>query len=281
MVIEKDTILYVLTKSQEYLKSKLVSSYRLDAELLLADTLKMNRVNLYTKFDQKLTEEQKNIYRDKIKQRGTHKPVAYILGNKNFYKYNFLVNENVLIPRPETEELVEWVLQENTDNEIEVLDLATGSGCIAICLSKERPNWKLAASDISGPALEVAKENIKLHNVQIEVIQSDLFKNLNSKKFSLIVSNPPYIPIEEKESLETDVKDFEPHLALFLNRPLEFYQNFLEQAKNFLEPQGKIYIETHHNWANIIQELAKKLSYKNIVIKKDLSHKERFIRLEL
>lgn len=278
---EKDTILYVLTKSQEYLKSKSIPSPRLDAEVLLADTLGMNRVSLYAKFDQKLSEEQKDNYRLKIKDRGNHKPVAYITGNKYFYKLNFLVNEFVLIPRPETEELVEWVLLDNKESEFSVLDLCTGSGCIAISLIKERPEWKVTASDISTDALSVAKENVSLHGVFIHFLESDLFANFPDQKFSCIVSNPPYIPIQEKDSLDPDVKDFEPHLALFLEDPNSFYQRLLREAMNFLQPGGRFYLETHPEWANFIQEMAKNLGYSNASIRKDLSKKDRFLLLEL
>jgi release factor glutamine methyltransferase len=279
---EKDTILYVLTKSQEFLKSKSIPNPRLDAEILLAEVLNLSRVLLYAKFDQKLTEEQKDIYRNKIKDRGEHKPVAYILGKKSFYKYDFKVSPDVLIPRPETEELIEWVLQENPPTpRIEVLDLCTGSGCIGICLSKERSEWKLSASDLSPSALEVARQNASLLQANLDFFESDLFSHLPPQKFAVIVSNPPYIPIEEKESLESDVKDFEPHLALFLENPLDFYKNLLISAKSFLRESGKFYLETHPLWAAQVQKMALDLQYSSAVIRKDLSKKERFLRLDV
>ncbi len=280
MHAEKDTILYVLTKSQEYLKSKNILQPRLDAEVLLADILGLQRIHLYTKFDLKLSEAQKDIYRQRIKERGIRKPVAYIIGKKHFFKSVFLVNSNVLIPRPETEELVEWVLSENQKETLKVLDLCTGSGCIAISLKIERPNWKLFASDVSKEALIVARENSQILNSSIEAFfESDLFNSIPPQEYDLIVSNPPYIPISEKEILEEDVLNFEPHIALFLNDPDFFWEKLLSSSINYLRKSGIIYLETHPSYAEKIIQLGKKIGFQEGTIKRDLSQKFRFVKL--
>jgi release factor glutamine methyltransferase len=279
---EKDTILYVLTKSQEYLKTKGILNPRLDAEILLSELLSLQRIKLYTNFERKLTEPEKDQYRDKIKRRGNNEPVAYIVGKKSFYKSEFQVNSSVLIPRPETEELLEWILSENSLSNRTVLDLGTGSGCIAISLKLERPEWDVTALDISDDALQLAIENSNqlLGEGKISFLKSDWFSKIENIKFSIIVSNPPYIPLNEKDSLMKDVLQFEPHLALFLENPEEFYKMFLEKSKESLESNGKIYLETHHDWAIKIQEIGNSLGLKSEV-RQDISKKNRMVKLTI
>jgi release factor glutamine methyltransferase len=279
---EKDTILYVLTKSQEYLKTKGILNPRLDAEILLSELLSLQRIKLYTNFERKLTEPEKDQYRDKIKRRGNNEPVAYIVGKKSFYKSEFKVNSSVLIPRPETEELLEWILSENSLSSRTVLDLGTGSGCIAISLKLERPEWDITALDISDDALKLAIENSNqlLGEGKISFLKSDWFSKIENIKFSIIVSNPPYIPLNEKDSLMKDVLQFEPHLALFLKNPEEFYKMFLEKSKESLESNGKIYLETHHDWAIKIQEIGNSLGLKS-EIRQDISKKNRMVKLTI
>ena len=281
--MEKDSILYVLTKSQEYLGKRQIPNPRLDAELILSDVLNLERIKLYSNFDKKLSEPQKDIYREKIKARGEFKPVSYIIGFKNFYKSVFSVNESVLIPRPETEELVEWVSKEiSPDLNLEVLDLCTGSGCIGISLKKDFPNINILLSDISKDALVVASENAKkiLPDEKITIIESDLFDSFSSDhQFDLIVSNPPYIPDAEKNTIMPDVLNFEPHLALFLTEPIHFYKRLLSGVMKHLKEGGSFYMETHSDWANIVSQMSNELGFKTSLIKKDLSNKERFVKL--
>ncbi len=280
---EKDTILYVLTKSQEYLKSSGISSPRLDAEVLLSEVLGIERIRLYSNFDRKLSESEKDKYRAFIKERSTSKPVAYITQKKAFYKSIFYVNESVLIPRPETEELVDWVLSEASQDEFEILDLGTGSGCIGISIQQSKPNWKVFISDISKDALGVAKKNsLEILGKELYSFQSDLFASIpETQKFDRIVSNPPYIPISEKSQIMKDVLDFEPHLALFLEDSESFFLNFLQQAKMRLKSQGKIYLEIHPEFSKKIQEISKDLHYSSCTIKQDFSNKDRMVRIEL
>lgn len=281
--MEKDTILYVLTKSQEFLGKKQIPNPRLDAELILSQVLNMERIKLYSNFDRKLSEPEKDIYREKIKARGEFKPVAYILGNKNFYKSNFSVNEAVLIPRPETEELVEWVSKEiSSDRNLSVLDLCTGSGCIGISLKKDFPSLDLTLSDISKHALEIAMKNSEkiLPDSKFTFLESDLFDSFQDDlQFDLIVSNPPYIPIEEKNTIMADVVNFEPHLALFLEEPESFYLRLLSGVSKHIKGAGSFYIETHSDWANKVAEMSTQFGFKTGLVKKDLSNKDRFVKL--
>jgi len=280
---EKDTILYIISKSQEFLKSKGIPNPRLDVEILLSDQLGLERIKLYSNFDKKLTEEEKDTFREKIKSRSTFKPVAYIIGKKSFYQSEFHVNPSVLIPRPETEELIEWVLMENSVvGNKRVLDMGTGSGCIAITLKLQRPKWEVSGVDISEQAINTATENANriLTEGSVNLIQSNWYSNLKDQKFHIIISNPPYIPLNEKSLIMPDVLNYEPHLALFVENPYEFYVSFLKNSLSYLEDSGKIYMETHPDWAEKICEIGKEFGYKS-EIKNDYSNKKRMVRLIL
>ncbi|MBM9500040.1 peptide chain release factor N(5)-glutamine methyltransferase [Leptospira sp. 201903071] len=280
-----DSILSLLKKSEEFLKKKEISSARLDAEILLADLLNLQRVKLYVNFERLLNETEKNAYRERIVERSKNKPTSYITGQKAFYNSLFYVNENVLIPRPETEELVEKILLDFKDEakEIKVLDLCTGSGCIGISLKIARNDWNLSLSDISKEALEVAEKNtiqILGDTNHIQFFESDLFSSIpRESKFDLIATNPPYIPNSDKESMMKDVVDYEPHLALFLENPKEFLMNLIEAAYSYLNPGGKFYMETLPSLANILVTESIDKGWTNGKMEKDLSGKDRFVIL--
>lgn len=279
--MEKDTILYVLTKSKEYLEQKNIPNPRLDAEVLLADTLQLERIKLYSNFDRKLTETEKDNYRVKIKSRADFKPVSYLTNKKGFYKFVFYVNEAVLIPRPETEELVEWCLSfsKPEDNQ-KVLDLGTGSGCIGISIQLERPNFKVEFSDISESALEIAKRNFAELVTEKEFIfyHSDLFDKID-QKYSLIISNPPYIPFKEKDSMMADVVSYEPHTALFVEDILSFHRKLFRAAKLRLTSDGILFLETHPEYIDEIAKIGLEEEFNEFTIKKDYSNKKRFLKL--
>lgn len=281
--MQKDTILYVLTKSQEYLSKRNIPSSRLDAELLLADTLNFTRVKLYTHFDMLLNESEKDSYRKKVKERGQFKPVAYILNKKSFYKSDFYVNESVLIPRPETEELVEWVSSEMPlSKEMDVLDLCCGSGCIGISLKHDHSCITVSFSDISTKALEVAQKNsteILKEKSNHHFIESNLLESFPKEQaFDVIVCNPPYIPETEKPTIMPDVLNYEPHIALFLSNPISFYNQLLSQSFLHLKENGLLYVETHHEWAKIIMDLSSSIGFLKASIRKDFSGKDRFVK---
>ena len=216
-----------------------------------------------------------------------HTPVQYVLNEAWFYKMKFFVNENVLIPRPETEELVEWIINDlknaGADSKAtNIIDIGTGSGCIAIALKKELKNLFVSALDASDFALEVARKNSKDLNAEINFLHFD-FLNENEwqllHKFDIIVSNPPYIPLKEKDLLAKNVTQYEPEIALFVkdNDPFIFYKKIAEFSKTHLKPQGKIYVEVHETYANEVKNIFENSGYKS-EIKKDIYGKERMVK---
>lgn len=213
-----------------------------------------------------------------------HKPVQYVLGEAWFYNMKLKVNEHVLIPRPETEELVELVLTHVTTNQIAeptILDIGTGSGCIAIALKKNIPIAIVTAIDISGEALLMAKENAINQGTTIQFFQTDFLSEVQwtgLSKYDIIISNPPYIPISEKVKLDINVTAFEPHQALFVpdKSPLLFYEKIVEFGKTHLKPAGKIFMETHEDYAQKTADLFSSF-YNEVTIKKDIFGKERMV----
>ncbi|UEG51250.1 peptide chain release factor N(5)-glutamine methyltransferase [Ferruginibacter lapsinanis] len=214
-----------------------------------------------------------------------HKPIQYVLGEAWFYKMKFNVNEHVLIPRPETEELVQLITNDEiriTNNKsLRIVDIGTGSGCIAIALKKEIPGATVTAIDISDNALAVAKENALMNNTvvnfqQLNFIDENLWGDIPS--FDIIVSNPPYIPVTEKEQLDKNVTGYEPHLALFVpdNTPLLFYEKIALFGKSHLHNNGKIFVETHENFAKETAAMFAQ-SYQQVEIIKDIFGKQRMV----
>ncbi|MEZ4853797.1 peptide chain release factor N(5)-glutamine methyltransferase [Flavobacterium sp.] len=231
------------------------------------------------------------------------KPIQYILGEAWFYGLLFKVNENTLIPRYETEELVEWIIKSQKSKvesqkcvissgvEMSILDIGTGTGCIPISLKTNLPQAEVFAIDISEKALEVAKQNAKNNNVDVNFIQADILKveNLDSlltfnfqlsTKLDVIVSNPPYVRNLEKEEIKKNVLDYEPHLALFVedNDALLFYRKIAQLAKKSLKPNGFLFFEINQYLGKETIELLEKLGFKNIELRKDLKGNDRMIK---
>lgn len=185
----------------------------------------------------------------------THQPAQYIIGTADFYDHTFQVDERVLIPRQETEELVSLILAENNDSTCSVLDIGTGSGAIAISLAYARTSWDLTASDISKEALEVAMENARLLQTDVTFIHSDCFDNI-SGKYDIIVSNPPYISEQDKKEVAVNVLSSEPHLALFAaDDGTAIYQKIATKAGNYLSKKGKIYLEIGYKQGRVVQKI--------------------------
>lgn len=223
-------------------------------------------------------------------------PIQYIIGETEFYGLNFKVNKNVLIPRPETEELVEWVIKvyKNKNTEIKILDIGTGSGCIAIALAKNLPNAKIYALDISENALKVAKQNAVLNNVEVNFFKGDILKmeqegfdeetfgdlGIEAFKFDVIVSNPPYIRVQEKIQMKNNVLNNEPHLALFVKDedPLLFYNVISDFARLKLKDEGLLFFEINEYLGNDMIRLLKDKQFKNIELKQDIFKKDRMIK---
>jgi len=215
----------------------------------------------------------------------TGEPVQYILGYTEFYGLPFKVNSSVLIPRPETEELVEWVLTsvDKSQPEINILDIGTGSGCIAISLKKNLSKAQVSAIDISTGALDVAKQNAVLNEVEVKFIEADI---LNPSNFNLqpvieiIISNPPYVTLYDKSQMHTNVTDFEPHTALFVpeDNPLLFYKAIADFAVEKLKPNSLLFLEINESLGNETVEMLKVKGFKNIELRKDMSGRDRMIK---
>ena len=231
----------------------------------------------------------KNIISELKKQR----PVQYILGETEFYGLRFLVNENTLIPRPETEELVELIIEstnyELRNTKLKVLDIGTGSGCIAISLAKHLPTSEVFAIDVSEEALAVAKKNAELNKVAIDFISTNIldvvtlsaFAGLD-KQFDIIVSNPPYVRNLEKDEIKPNVLEYEPHLALFVDDidPLLFYRKIAELAKKNLNENGKLYFEINQYLGKETIKLLEDFGFRNVELKKDIYGNDRMISCE-
>jgi release factor glutamine methyltransferase len=235
-------------------------------------------VNKYTAF----SEEQRKLAESFIIKLKKNVPIQYILGETEFYGLNFNVNESVLIPRPETEELVEWVRKENDKNANQnILDIGTGSGCIAISLKNEFKKADIDAFDISDAALEIAKSNSKRNNLVVNFSNVDILNVLDlNKKWDIIVSNPPYIPENEKDEILPNVLEHEPHLALFVPDydPLIFYIHIAQFAKKHLTKNGKLYFEIHREAGMKCSNLLVEQGFTNIELRKDISGNDRMIR---
>ena len=227
---------------------------------------------------QEVTEEEEVFVQGIFQQLVAHKPAQYIIGQADFYGMQLKVDERVLIPRPETEELVELILAENPETNLSVLDIGTGSGAIALALAKNRPNWSVVAADISQDALDLASENAKNQNLQIFLKKSDCFTEI-SEKYDIIVSNPPYISREDASEVGLNVLYSEPHLALFADEDgLAIYRRIAEDVKDYLKDGGKIYLEIGYKQGQSVPELFRKyLPEKRVRTLKDQFGQDRMV----
>ncbi|BAG83481.1 peptide chain release factor N(5)-glutamine methyltransferase [Candidatus Azobacteroides pseudotrichonymphae] len=213
------------------------------------------------------------------------RPIQYILGETEFYGIQLVVNENVLIPRPETEELVDLIIKKialHNFSHCTILDIGTGSGCIALALAKYLPDTKIYALDISGKALEVARQNAQMNEMKVIFFQQDIFSPLTQfcpTSFSVIVSNPPYITISEKKNLLPNILHYEPHQALFVPKefPLIFYDRIADIGKQYLTANGLLFFETHAFFGQTVSSMLQKKGYQNVELFKDISGKDRMV----
>jgi len=218
---------------------------------------------------------------DIAKTLSTGKPIQQILQKAWFYKDEYFINEHVLIPRSETEELVDLIINENINAKLSLLDIGTGSGCIPLAIKKLKPQWEIHAIDISLKALEVASKNAKLLNREINFFHHDILTDLLDKnqKFDIIVSNPPYITKIETHTLQKQVVDFEPHLALFVENenPFLFYEKIILFAKKHLNQNGKLYFEINQKYGTEIKTLLQKNNFSDVRILKDINQNDRIV----
>lgn len=256
---------------------------RLDAELLLCEALGLDRIKLIMEAQRPLSEAELARYRELIKRRRAFEPIAYILGRREFFALPMKVDRRVLIPRPDTEVLVEAALAGTREKHLygRMLDLCTGSGCVAIAFAKERPTWRVTAVDLSPDAASVARENVRRSGVtnNTSVLDGDLFAPLPPEaRFELITGNPPYIPSADIAGLDADVRDFEPRLALDGGVDgLEITRRLVADSVRYLEPGGLLALEGGYDQAPAVSELLQQHGFVDVARHKDLAGIERVV----
>lgn len=288
MAEQPGTLLYYLKRSTEFLEKKEIPNPRVDAKWILSDLLNLPRIKLYSQFEMPLSQKEIDLYRERIVERSKRKPVAYITGKKGFHQFEYLVSEDVLIPRPETEELVDFLFKQKETLRTEfpdgfqIWDLCSGSGCIGLSLSQLLDPKVVVLSDISEEAIQQSKANAEKYQLTgIQFYVSNLDESLpNHLRFDIIVSNPPYIPDSEKKDIMPDVLDYEPHLALFVSDIIEFHRALFLSAKQRLNPGGWFLMETHPNYIQELESLAISLGFVSERRILDSSNKERFLFLK-
>lgn len=293
------TVLKIIQWTTEYLKGKGIDNPRLDSEVLLAHLLKLDRVGLYLNFDRPMGKEELADYREMIKRRSAREPLQYITGNQEFWSLDFRVTPDVLIPRSDTEILVEeavksvrdhWPMSDEKEAPI-ILDLCTGSGCIAISLAKEIGKAIVYATDASAAALKIAKENADIHGVKDRVVflEGDLYAALESRPsntdnrptvFDLIVSNPPYIKNGDIQNIQPEVRDYEPRMALDGGlEGLDFYKRIIEGASDYLSPDGWLAVEVGEGQADAVADMIKSIGiFEPASTVKDIAGIERVVK---
>ncbi len=264
----------VLRRATEHL-GKTSETARLDAELLLAHTLGRERIELYTDFDRPLTDAELDGYRDLVARRSRHEPVAYILGEWGFRRLTLAVDRRALIPRPETEIVVERCLARLRDVEApRVLDVGTGTGAIALALADELDTARVTAIDVSADALALARENVARTGLEVELLEHDLGDGLPAGPWDLVASNPPYVEPEELGTLMPDVRDYEPHLALVGRGATE---SVARAATAVLAPGAWLVLEVGDGQAAVTAALLAGLGYAEVVTTADLTGRDRVV----
>jgi release factor glutamine methyltransferase len=274
---------FLIDLKEFYPKTEILSFYF----LLIEYHLGLKKVEMSLSPEKELTTKQSEVLTSMLQRLKKEEPIQYIIGETEFYGLTFMVDPHVLIPRPETEELVDWIVKVSSESQgLRILDIGTGSGCIAISLAKHLPNAAVYALDISKKALQVAEYNAKFNKVSIEFIEKDILKtklNLkdsNNIKYDIIVSNPPYVRESEKEAIKKNVLAFEPHSALFVEdtNPILFYEAIAKFAKKNLRAEGKLFFEINQYLSNQISQLLKKNGFTKIELRKDLFGNDRMIK---
>jgi release factor glutamine methyltransferase len=250
--------------------------------LILEEKQQLKRIDLALHPDLEISEEEIWVWNSILEQLKLEIPIQYLLGKTSFYGLDFEVNANVLIPRPETEELVDWivsnVLKNGRSKSLKILDIGTGSGCIAVSLAKNLPNAEVFAIDVSEKALATAKKNAKLNEVEVTFIEQNILETQDlGQEFDIIVSNPPYVRNLEKEEIKKNVLDNEPHLALFVedNDALIFYRKIAELAQKNLSNSGQLYFEINQYLGKEMISLLEEMNFKNVELRKDIYENDR------
>ena len=256
--------------------------------LLAEKYLNLSRINIALQLNNELTPEEQSSFYQAVDRLRNHEPIQYILGETEFFGMPIIVNKQVLIPRPETEELVSWIIDDVDKKETTILDIGTGSGCIAISLAKKLKSAVVSAIDISNKAIEVAKKNALINNVNVEFSRVDVL-NFEDKlvlqdkwksKFDIIVSNPPYVRMQEKKLMQLNVIDHEPDIAVFVedDNPLLFYRRISELSRQYLKHNGTLYLEINEYLGVEMEKMLNEAGFKHVDLKKDMFGKNRMIK---
>ena len=286
MILKEFRVYFTNTLSEIYPKTEIDTFFF----LLIEEKLDLQRVDTVMKPDFLITDAVLPELKEIINRLKKEEPIQYIIGNTEFYGLPFNVNENTLIPRPETEELVEWILTEVADlrevkvEKLSILDIGTGTGCIPISLAKNLSDVKISAIDVSSEALKIAKQNAILNNIDISFLEMDILETEElPQQYNIIVSNPPYVRELEKVEINNNVLENEPHLALFVDddNPLIFYAKIADLAKNYLTKNGLLFFEINQYLGKETVEMLQKKGFNNIELKKDLFGNHRMIKANL
>lgn len=273
------TVLSMLKWATSYFEMKGVKNPRFSIEWLLSHLLQVKRLDLYLLFDKPLSTDILEKLRSFVKRRASHEPLQYITGETDFLNTKIKVRKGVLIPRMETEQLVEILLNKIQDETaLSILDIGTGSGCIPIAIKKNRPSWKVSATDISEEALTIAKENSIFNEVEISFLKDDILSSTFSSAhlFDIIISNPPYILEEERSSLDKEVVEFEPSLALFCKSTQNIYGAIEQFCDLHLKENGTLFLELHEHYAEEVVSLFSSTGWSS-QLQKDYDGKNRFL----
>jgi release factor glutamine methyltransferase len=281
-VTEVWSVKRVLSWAADDLRRRGNESARLDAELLLSQVLKLDRIGLILQAERPLAAQELAGFRELFKRRRAGEPVAYLLGEREFYGIPLRVDRRVLIPRPDSETLVETALQRTMQRSMlgTALDLCTGSGCVAIAFARTRPTWQVTASDISAEALSVATENAHRTGAirNLRLLQGAMFGAVAGERFNLITANPPYIPSGELASLPVDVRDFEPRLALDGGTDgLQLLEQIVREAPSHLEAGGILALEHSADQGPAVVRLLERQGYRDIELRRDLGGRDRVV----
>lgn len=271
---------------RNYFISQLESVYdQMEVEqffnLALSHHKNLSRIDLALNPSLEFSQDEQALFNDIITKLKAHIPIQYILGRTSFYGAEFLVTNAVLIPRPETEELVQWVIESSSDRQSRILDIGTGSGCIAITLARNIRDSVVEAWDVSATALSIATKNAEINKVSVEFTLVDVLAvESPERKYTVIVSNPPYVRNLEKQEIANNVLDYEPHLALFVedDDPLIFYRKIATLATRMLKPNGLLFFEINQYLGAETVALLERLGFKDIELRKDIYNNDRMIK---
>ena len=277
------SIIDILKWGEDYFKTKGFESPKQEIEWLLCDLLELKRIDLYVKFEDKINDVNLNKLKSWINRRVKREPLQYITGETEFYGLKFKTTRQALIPRPETERLVEIALHNiGEDSDSKLLEIGTGSGCISIAISNEKPTLNILSLDISKGALELAEINADLNNCKnIKFLKMDFLNDTPKGKFDILLSNPPYIPVKEIEGIMPEVKNYEPRIALTDNEDgLVFYHRIAKKVRTLIKPKGVILLEVGTgDHPQKVFSLFKQAGYNQLELIKDFNNNERILKI--